>query len=196
MLTHNISTVNANPQYFHYLLHNLNLQFSVIGITETWLQNASHLVDINDFSFFHKHRLNRVGGGVGLYLSENYNSRIRGDLCFENEEIAESLFIEINHSIAKNIIVGVIYRPPNQDVTSFLTNYNKLLSKITKPENKTCYIMGDFNLDLLSFQQHSLTGEFLEQMYSNTIFPLILSPSRITSHSATLFTKHIHQSIA
>jgi hypothetical protein len=42
-------------------LHNLNIQFSVIGITETWLQNASHLVDINGFSFFHKHRLNRVG---------------------------------------------------------------------------------------------------------------------------------------
>jgi exonuclease III len=69
-------------------------------------------------------------------------------LCFENEEIAESLFIEINNSIGKNIIVGVIYRPPNQDVTSFLTSYNELLSKITK-ENKTCYIMGDFNLNVL-----------------------------------------------
>jgi hypothetical protein len=47
-----------------------------------------------------------------LYLSENYDSRIRGgDLCFENEEIAESLFIEINNYIGKNIIVGVIYRP-------------------------------------------------------------------------------------
>jgi hypothetical protein len=61
--------------------------------------------------FFHKHRLYRVGGGVGLYLSENYDSRIRGELCFENEEIAESLFIEINNSIGKNIIVWVIYRP-------------------------------------------------------------------------------------
>ena len=59
--------------------------------------------------------------------------------------------------------------------------------------------MGDFNLNLLSFQQHSLTGEFLEQMYSNTIFPLILRPPRITSHSATLidniFTNQLHSNM-
>jgi hypothetical protein len=57
--------------------------------------------------------------GVGLYLSENYDSRIRGDLCFGNEEIAESLFIEINNSIGKNIIVFIDIL--NQDVASFLT---------------------------------------------------------------------------
>jgi hypothetical protein len=37
------------------LVHNYkytNIQFSVIGITETWLQNASHLVDINGLVFF------------------------------------------------------------------------------------------------------------------------------------------------
>jgi hypothetical protein len=83
----NIRSLDRNLNKLTNLLHNLNIQFSVIGITETWLQNASHLEDINGFSFFHKHRLNRVGGGVGLFLSENYDSRIRGDLCFENEEI-------------------------------------------------------------------------------------------------------------
>ena len=81
---------------------------------------------------------------------------------------------------------------------SICSSYNELLSKITK-ENKTCYIMGDFNLNLLSFQQHLLTGEFLEQMYSNTIFPLILRPSRITSHSATLIdnilTNQLHSNM-
>ncbi len=46
----------------------------------------------------------------------------------------------------------------NQYVHSFLTNCNELFSKITK-ENKPCYIMGDFNLNSLSFQQHSLTGK-------------------------------------
>ena len=181
------------------LLQNLNIQFSAIGITETWLQNASHSLDINGFSFFHKHRSNRIGGGVGLYLSENFDSRVRDDLCFDNDAITELLFVEINNSIGKNIIIGVIYRPPDQDVASFLSSYNKLLGKITK-ENKICYIMGDFNLNLLRFQQHSLTGEFLEQMYSNAFFPLILRPSRITSHSATLidniFTNQLHSKVA
>ena len=46
--------------------------------------------------------------------------------------------------------------------------------------------MGDFNLNLMNYQSHNLTGEFLDMMYSNTFFPLITRPTRITSHSATL----------
>ena len=46
--------------------------------------------------------------------------------------------------------------------------------------------MGDFNLSLMNHQSHNLTGQFLDMMYSNTFFPLITRPTRITSHSATL----------
>ena len=46
--------------------------------------------------------------------------------------------------------------------------------------------MGDFNLNLMNYQSHNLTGEFLDMMYSNTFFPLITRPTRITSHSASL----------
>jgi len=46
--------------------------------------------------------------------------------------------------------------------------------------------MGDFNVNLMNFNEHSLTGEFLDGMYSNLLCPLINRPTRITSHSATL----------
>ena len=78
----NIRSLDWNLNKLTSLLHNLNIQFSVIGISETWLQNVNHLVDINGFNFFHKHRLNRAGVGVGLYLSENYDSKICDDLGF------------------------------------------------------------------------------------------------------------------
>ena len=110
-------------------MQNLNILFSAIGITETWLQNVSHSLDINGFNFFHKHRSNRIGRGVGLYLSENFDSRIHDDLCFDIDAITELLFVEINNSIGKNIIIAAIYRPPDQDVASFLSSYNKLLNK-------------------------------------------------------------------
>ena len=45
----------------------LNIKFSVIGISETWLNDSSHSVDISGFKFLHKYRQNRTGGGVGLY---------------------------------------------------------------------------------------------------------------------------------
>ena len=49
-----------------------------------------------------------------------------------------------------------------------------------------CYLMGDFNLNLMNHQCHSVTGEFLDALYSNMFFPLITHPTRITCHSATL----------
>ena len=47
--------------------------------------------------------------------------------------------------------------------------------------------MGDFNMNLMNWQPHNVTGELLDMMYSYTCFPLITRPTRITSHSATLF---------
>jgi hypothetical protein len=113
-------------------LNNVDIKLSVIGITETWLRDLVHLVDLNGFYFFHKHRSGRVGGGVGLYLSNNFTVKSRDDLWFDDDELAESLFIEINKSPGKNTIVGVIYRPPNQSVENFLTKYNALIEKISK----------------------------------------------------------------
>ena len=48
--------------------------------------------------------------------------------------------------------------------------------------------MGDFNVNLMNYDRNNLTGEFLDNIYSNSLCPLSLinRPTRITSHSATL----------
>ena len=109
---------------------------------------------------------------------------MRNDLNYDIT-CAESLFIEIIKPRGENIIVGVVYRPPAQDVKEFVTNTDSLINKISR-ENKICYIMGDFNLNLLNCQNHKLTSEFLDTMYSNMFSPLITRPTRITSYNATL----------
>ena len=45
--------------------------------------------------------------------------------------------------------------------------------------------MGDFNMNLINFQHHHTTGEFLDGLHSNMFFPMITRPSQITSHTAT-----------
>jgi hypothetical protein len=61
-------------------------------------------------------------------------------------------------------------------------------------ENKVCYLIGDFNLGLLNNHGHLPTGEFLDIMFGHMLFPLVMLPTRITSHTATLidgiFTNH------
>ena len=46
--------------------------------------------------------------------------------------------------------------------------------------------MGDFNLNLINFQHHQNTGEFLDGLHSYMFFPMITRPTRITSHTTTL----------
>ena len=62
--------------------------------------------------------------------------------------IIESLFVEICIPRLKNIIIGVIYRPPSQNTLEFVEKVNEIISDVTKG-NKHCYITGDFNLVLL-----------------------------------------------
>ena len=47
----------------------------------------------------------------------------------------------------------------------------------------------------MNHQSHNLTGQFLDMMYSNTFFPLITRPTRITSHSATLIDNIFQNSL-
>ena len=181
----NIRSLECNLHNLTNLLSNISIEFSVIGITETWLKSSTYSVDIKGYNFFHERRKDKIGGGVGLYLSDCFTSKVRNDLRFEVEEIAESLLIEISKSQGKNIVIGIIYRPPSQNVYVFLSNYNDLMAKISK-ENKICYLMGDFNLNLLNYDSHTLTGEFLDGIYSNSFIPLITRPTRITAHTSTL----------
>ena len=72
------------------------------------------------------------------------------------------------------------------DLTDFNYNYlNKLLENISK-EQKSTFLLGDFNVNLLNYIKHNQTNEFVDFLKSNSFIPLILQPTRITSHSNTL----------
>ena len=78
-----------------------------------------------------------------------------------NSNVFESLFVEICIPNNKNILIGVIYRPPNGNPEEFLDKFSESLSSLTRA-NKHCYLTGDFNLDLLKHETHSITAQFVE----------------------------------
>ena len=96
----------------------------------------------------------------------------------------ESVYVEIIRPDQSNIIIGNIYRPPNSNIQLFNDKMNEIMTKITN-EQKDCYLMGDFNIDLLKYQQHNDTNNFLDTMFSHSFLPAINRPTRITSHTAT-----------
>ena len=83
----------------------------------------------------------------------------------------------------KNVIISCIYRAPGSSIEAFKDWIGDMFSKTNQ---KVVFICGDFNIDLLNPNKHKMTNEFINTMYSMSLYPKITRPSRITSHSATL----------
>ncbi len=62
---------------------------------------------------------------------------------------------------------------------------NTILEKIDR-ENKICYLMGDFNIDLFKSGSCDYASQFLEQLFILSFFPLITKATRIIDDTATL----------
>ena len=74
----------------------------------------------------------------------------------------------------------------NIQILIFLTlKINQVLEILSK-EQKQVFLLGDFNINLLNYNDHQPTNDFLDSLASNSFIPYILHPTRITSHSKTL----------
>ena len=71
------------------------------------------------------------------------------------------------------------------DVLEFNNHLNQMLEKVSK-EQKQIFLLGDFNINLLNYNVHQPTNDFLGSLASNFIIPNILQTARLTRHSKTL----------
>ena len=134
-----------------------------------------------------------------MYIAEHLVYQKRNDLNLYKINNSESAFVEITNPNKSNIIVGCISRHPKMDLFEFIHyNLNPLIDQLAK-EQKTVFLLGDFNVDLLKYKQHKATNELLDSLSSNMFSPQIVHPSRITSHSKTLigniFSNYISRDI-
>ena len=196
----NIRSIQKNFDDFKYYVETLNNRFSVIGLSETWTYNNddnAHLYAMKGYSGIFSSRSGKGGGGVCVFIDSNFIYKVRHDLSDSiDENIFESNFIELSCTNGPNIVVGNIYRPPGNDILSFQNALEGITTKINR-ENKLCYLMGDFNINLLHYDQHQATGNFLDNLVSDSFESLIDMPTRVSDHSATLidlsFTNSTHE---
>ena len=72
------------------------------------------------------------------------------------------------------------------NLNEFNDNYlNILLQKISKVK-KNAFLLDDFNVDLLKYDKHAGTNEFIDSLSSYLYLPYILHPTRVTGHSQTI----------
>ena len=125
-------------------------------------------------------------------LSLSYKPRT--DLCIYKSTEIKSSFIEILNSNKTNVIVGCIYRLPHMDLNEFNDYYiYNLLDKLSK-ENKTVFLLADFNIELLDYDQHSPTNEFLDFLSCHIHLPHIVQPTRMRNNLKNL-TDNIYSNV-
>jgi len=197
----NCRSLSHNWETFDELiseLHDETFTFDVIGISEIFNCERDDRLYIPGFQkLLMRCRPDSIRGGIGLFIKEGIDYRVRDDLSVFIPHVYESLFIEIpSKSHKPNHIVGVVYRPntPPRANMDIFTNTFHVTMNIINTENKTSVIMGDLNIDLLKYYTHDNTNEFVDQVITNGFIPVILKPTRVDKSSATLID-HIYTNI-
>ena len=154
-----------------------------------WLIESNRsLYNLEGYVPLHRVRKNKHGGGVSLMIDQDVEFKERNDLSAIIDDVAESIFVEVPKDVFKTrrkIIIGEIYRPPGESVIDFNQYLQTLLTKLGS-ENAMCYLLGDFNINLLNANKHNATSEYINCMSSYCFAPLINRPTRVTEHSASL----------
>lgn len=114
----NARSLSKNTENISNYLNLLNNEFSVIGISETWLSSSNSIpsfISIPNYKFISCCGEQQQGGGIGIYVNRKFDFKERSDLGINDDDICQSRFIELN-VIDKTIIVGILYRPPNSNI--------------------------------------------------------------------------------
>ena len=86
-------------------------------------------------------------GGVAIYTRNTSTAFKRTDVNTTDE--FETIWVEIVNTKAKYILCCCAYRQPSFIPVRFKEQLDSTLSELTG-ENKTIFIMGDFNVNLLN----------------------------------------------
>ena len=158
-------------------------------LEETILQSG---IQISNYELLRCDR-NRNGGGVACYIRSDIGSLQKR---FFPREI-KYIFVEILLPKTKPLIIGIIYRPPNQ--SNFLEIINTNFEKLDT-DTKESYILGDFNINMHQNNKYivpddnTISSKCLSSDIKNYhqfctmqgLKQLIKSPTHVTCSTSTL----------
>ena len=157
----------------------------VVTLSETWLDKdiLDKEININQYNLERKDR-NRNGGGTAIYIQER--------LPYQTIEVndLEIVLCSIRPLRSRPIIIGSVYRPPNNN--SFKNTLVEFMDK-TDFTNAEVYLLGDFNYPIRT----SIGRDFTKLMNDLGYTQLIKEDTRVTQTSSNLidliFTNSPHR---
>ena len=140
--------ITSLPKHIDELrLYMCDKDADVLAINESRMAPSvpTDLIAIPGYTWVAKDR-NRFGGGVGFFIRDAINFRLRPDL--DNKDL-EILTIEIIKPKTKPFLITTWYRPPSDLIDSLHKFENTL--RLIDADDKESIIIGDLNCNLLTY---------------------------------------------
>ena len=164
----NVDGNATNFDQFSTELKGIKNKFCAIGLAETNTDpNLSGIYQLPGYKGYYQDIQNdkQSGTGVSLYVHESINVSVIEEISECSADI-ECLFLKATNT-SQPMIVGVVYRPNDGNKDEFYERLNEIFEVLPK---SGVFIMGDFNINLLS---SAMCSKFEECFLSGGFAPLI-----------------------
>jgi len=194
----NIQSISAKFQEFLELINLFsahNCSPDVICLQELWRfpEYANFSLPGYNPLIFKLRNSNTQGGGVGIFIKSNIKFTILHAQSIFIDRIFESLFVQLELSNFRKIIVGTVYRPgtahPSLSGADAFENFLEVLTNVFDELTSlkhSIYLTGDTNLDVLQHSSSSQISDYINVLTSYGMLQVITKPTRCTDHSATI----------
>ena len=181
----NIRGLMSKQDSLKYLLNEFHTLPDIVLLCETWLKrDTENNIHMPGYKCYHKHRSDRLGGGVSILVRQQLRSRERSDLIIPTFHFEYNV-VELKTN-SSNVLLISGYRPPNTNPRQFMKEYRDVLTKLKEVKGHELIIGMDHNFDLLKSANNKTTSKFLDLNIERDLTPCITKPTRVTNRTATL----------
>ena len=197
--SHNVRSINGHWNDILDLIYSVQPnKFSVLAFQEIWsVQQNYEIPGYGKLEFITRDKNGpprpNCGGGVGLFIDNKYKDyEILKEESIFLPHVYESIWVKIKIKNGKDKIIGNVYRPntaPLANLEQALNIHSQILDQILANKNHAkceIQILSDFNVNLLNFETHGLTSDYIDYFISKSFLPIITLPTRIKHQSASL----------
>jgi hypothetical protein len=181
----NIRSINKNLIFLLAYLQSSKCVFDVVILSEIWGYNLELCSkEFDNYDFLYTPPYDSNVGGVGIFVRDTLSYSLKQHVFTVNNRCnTESVWIDIKIG-SQVFTIGALYRHPRGNIKFFLEDLENTLLSLNV--SNTVILAGDFNIDLLSFQDCVEVKNYLDLLISYAYIPVITSATRVTSTSCPL----------
>ena len=174
----NIRSLNRNIDQLKSIMSKIQPDF--VLLSEIFNPHEGFVASKNYHKIEMNTRVNRKGGGVGIFVNSKYKYEPLTKLNKLRLKGIEIIAVKVSLDESELTLIS-IYRPPELNIKNTMGDLDLILSKI---DDEKVLIGGDMNIDVLV--KNYFREKYLEILLQNNLEQKVQTPTRITASSCTL----------